>query len=44
VHLFGDRLEKFAGEVQALLADRSAEGLFWDWPADTEVVMAWRPG
>ena len=39
-HLFGDRLDDFAGEVRALLANRSAEGIFWDWPGDTEVVMA----
>lgn len=39
-HLFGDRLDDFAGEVRALLADRSPEGVFWDWPGDTEVVMA----
>jgi SAM-dependent methyltransferase len=43
-HLFGDRLDDFAGEVRALLADRSAEGIFWDWPGDTEVVMARKPG
>jgi len=43
-HLFGDRLDDFAGEVRALLANRSAEGLFWDWPGDTEMVMARRPG
>jgi SAM-dependent methyltransferase len=42
-HLFGDRLEDFAGEVRALLASRSAEGIFWDWPGDTEVVMARKP-
>jgi SAM-dependent methyltransferase len=39
-HLFGDRLDDFAGEVRALLANRSAAGVFWDWPGDTEVVMA----
>jgi hypothetical protein len=39
-HLFGDRLADFAGEVRGLLAERSAEGIFWDWPGDTEVVMA----
>jgi hypothetical protein len=27
-HLFGDRLDDFAGEVRALLANRSAEGHF----------------
>jgi len=41
---FGDRLDDFAGEVRALLANRSAEGIFWDWPGDTEVVMARKPG
>ena len=39
-HLFGDRLDDFAREVRALLAKRSAEGIFWDWPGDTEVVLA----
>jgi SAM-dependent methyltransferase len=39
-HLFGDRLDDFAGEVRALLASRSAEGVFWDWPGDTEVILA----
>jgi SAM-dependent methyltransferase len=43
-HLFGNRLDDFAGEVRALLANRSAEGTFWDWPGDTEVVMARKPG
>jgi SAM-dependent methyltransferase len=43
-HLFGDRLDDFAGEVRALLAKCSAEGIFWDWPGDTEVVMARKPG
>ena len=43
-HLFGDRLDDFIGDVRALLANRSAEGVFWDWPGDTEVVMARKPG
>ena len=43
-HLFGDRLDEFSGEVRALLANRSAEGTFWDWPGDTEVVMGRKPG
>ncbi len=42
-HLFGDRLDAFAGDVRALLASRSADGLFWDWPGDTEVVLARKP-
>jgi SAM-dependent methyltransferase len=43
-HLFGDRLDDFTGEVRALLADRSPRSLFWDWPGDTEVVLARKPG
>jgi SAM-dependent methyltransferase len=43
-HLFGDRLDDFTAEVRALLANRSAEGIFWDWPGDTEVVLARKPG
>jgi SAM-dependent methyltransferase len=39
-HLFGDRVEDFARDVRELLAARSPEGLFWDWPGDTEVVLA----
>ena len=42
-HLFGDRLDDFVGEVRRLLANRSADGVFWDWPGDTEVVMARKP-
>jgi hypothetical protein len=41
-HLFGDGGEAFARDVRALLARRSPEGLFWDWPGDTEVVLARR--
>jgi SAM-dependent methyltransferase len=39
-HLFADRGEKFADEVRELLASRSPDGIFWDWPGDTEVVLA----
>ncbi len=39
-HLFGDRVDDFAREVRALLASRSPDGVFWDWPGDTEVVLA----
>jgi SAM-dependent methyltransferase len=39
-HLFGDRVEEFAGEVRALLRERSPDGVFWDWPGDTEVMLA----
>jgi SAM-dependent methyltransferase len=42
-HLFGDRADDFARDVRSLLAARSPEGLFWDWPGDTEVVWARKP-
>ena len=38
-HLFGDRAGEFAGEVRELLTERSPEGVFWDWPGDTEVML-----
>jgi SAM-dependent methyltransferase len=38
-HLFGDRVEEFADEVRDLLRERSPEGVFWDWPGDTEVML-----
>lgn len=43
-HLFGDRAEDFAREVRELLASRSPEGVFWDWPGDTEVILARKTG
>ena len=42
-HLFRDRLEDFARDVRELLASRSPDGIFWDWPGDTEVVLARKP-
>lgn len=39
-HLFGDRVEAFATEVRGLLRARSPEGVFWDWPSDTKVILA----
>lgn len=43
-HLFGDSADDFAGEVRELLRSRSPEGVFWDWPGDTEIVLARHPG
>ena len=43
-HLYGDRVEDFAAEVRELLASRSPNGLFWDWPGDTEVILARKSG
>lgn len=42
-HLFAERADAFANEVRELLADRSPSGLFWDWPGDTEIVLARKP-
>jgi SAM-dependent methyltransferase len=42
-HLYGERLDQFAKEVNDLLAARSPSGLFWDWPGDTEIVLAEKP-
>jgi SAM-dependent methyltransferase len=39
-HLFGDRADEFADELRELLRQRSPEGVFWDWPGDTEVMLA----
>jgi SAM-dependent methyltransferase len=41
-HLFGDRLAAFADDVRAELARRSPDGRLWDWPGDTEVMLAVR--
>jgi len=42
-HLFGDQLDDFAIEVRRLLTRCSPSGLFWDWPGDTEIVLAEKP-
>jgi hypothetical protein len=42
-HLFGDRLDDFARDVRLLLTSSSPEGNFWDWPGDTEIVLARKP-
>lgn len=43
-HLFGDHMEDFASGVRELLTSWSPEGIFWDWPGDTEVILARKPG
>jgi SAM-dependent methyltransferase len=39
-HLFGERRATFEADVRAELAQRSPSGLFWDWPGDTEILLA----
>ena len=38
-----DQLDSFVADAQALLEGASADGLFWDWPGDTEIVIAEKP-
>ncbi|MFL5735247.1 MAG: class I SAM-dependent methyltransferase [Chloroflexia bacterium] len=42
-HLFGDRRAQFEADVRSELAARSPSGLFWDWPGDTEIILAHKP-
>ena len=39
-HLYGDRLHEFIAEARSLLEDQAPDGIFWDWPGDTEIVLA----
>jgi ubiquinone/menaquinone biosynthesis C-methylase UbiE len=41
--LFGDMVSKFENDLRRLLLDHSPSGLFWDWPGDTELVIANKP-
>jgi SAM-dependent methyltransferase len=42
-HLFGERREHFETDLRAALAAHSPSGLFWDWPGDTEILLASKP-
>jgi hypothetical protein len=37
---FGNRRADFESDLRSLLRDHSPDGLFWDWPGDTELVIA----
>jgi SAM-dependent methyltransferase len=41
-HLFGPRLDEFVTALRDLLERHSATGRFWDWPGDTEILIATR--
>lgn len=43
-HLFGEQLAAFEADLRAELAARSPSGLFWDWPGDTEILLARKAG
>lgn len=38
--LFGERRAEFEADLRRLLVDHSPSGYFWEWPGDTELVMA----
>jgi SAM-dependent methyltransferase len=38
--LFGDRLEEFRTDLASTLAQHTDTGLFWEWPGNTEVLIA----
>ena len=40
--LFGSRLAEFIADLHTLLQQCSPTGRFWDWPGDTELVIATR--
>ena len=42
--LFGDRLQEFRAELSAELVRCTDSGFFWEWPGDTEVLIARKPG
>jgi SAM-dependent methyltransferase len=42
-HLYGERLDEFIEDARRLLAAKSPSGMFWDWPGDTEIVLAEKP-
>ena len=37
---FGNRRADFESDLRHLLREYSPDGLFWDWPGDTELVIA----
>ena len=37
---FGNRRADFEADLRQLLSEESPDGLFWDWPGDTELVIA----
>ncbi|HEX9439118.1 MAG TPA: class I SAM-dependent methyltransferase [Roseiflexaceae bacterium] len=43
-HLFGDMRAEFEAAFRAELTRHSPSGLFWDWPGDTEILLAGKPG
>lgn len=43
-HLFRDRCARFEADFRAVLTTCSPSGLFWDWPGDTQILLARKTG
>ncbi len=41
-HLFGERFAEFVSALRDDLKAHTSSGLFWDWPGDTEILIARR--
>lgn len=41
-HLHGARLHQFVEQAHRILRSAAPDGMFWDWPGDTEIVVARR--
>jgi SAM-dependent methyltransferase len=41
--LFGSDKERFEDELRTLLYRLAPEGRFWEWPGDTEILLATKP-
>jgi SAM-dependent methyltransferase len=42
-HLLGERQGAFVAELRAVLAAAAPGGRFWEWPGDTEILLAAKP-
>lgn len=40
--LFGSRLDDFVADLRSVLEQHSTNGRFWDWPGDTQILVATR--
>jgi hypothetical protein len=41
-HLLAERLTDFVQDLRTLLCESAPNGRFWEWPGDTEMVLARR--
>jgi hypothetical protein len=41
--LFAERRKDFEADLRHLLFEQSPSGFFWEWPGDTEIIVATKP-